>query len=60
VFLLFYCHTVATGTVEELAMVGRLEVDSEIVPISAVHALLEVLSPLKIRTSVPSGPGAQP
>jgi hypothetical protein len=47
------------GTVEDAVIVGRLDVDAVSVPMSAVHKLLEVFI-LKISTSLPSGPGAQP
>lgn len=60
IFYVLHCHTAATDTVDELAIVGRLDVVSAIVPISAVHTLLEEFNPLKIITSLPSDPGAQP
>ena len=46
--------------VDDDAIVGKLEDDSIIVPISAVHAPLEALRPPNIIISLPSGPGAQP
>jgi hypothetical protein len=56
---LIYCQTVATGTVDDVANDGRVDVGWVRVPTSAVHRLLEAFRSPKIIMSVPRGPGAQ-
>jgi len=57
----FYCQTSTTGTTDEATMSGgKVEVDVESVPISAIHGLDEALRSPKISHSCPPGDcGAQ-
>ena len=55
-----YCQTVDMFTVDDDASTGGPDFDGEMVPISAVQRLDELLRPPKIITSFPRGPGAQP
>jgi len=58
-----HSHAATIGTVDEVVITGKPEVEFAgalaSVPISAVHTVLELLM-LKISTSLPSNPGAQP